>query len=80
MGSKGGEAEGVLVMELRNMMLKGLSPRNTMVSHYEVSNKWMDGLTDGREGWDTLVCLHCRSATGPIAEDACICCALCSTG
>ena len=62
------------------MMLKEGSPRNTMVLHYEVSNKWMDGLTDGRERWDTLVCLHCQSGTGLNAGDACICSALCTTG
>ena len=68
------------MVELRNVMLKEGSPRNTMVSHYEVSNKWMDGLTDGRERWDTLVCLHCQSGTGLNAGDACICSALCTTG
>lgn len=61
------------------MMLKGVSPRNTVVLHYEVSNKQMDGLTDGRDGTPWYVC-KCQSGTGLDAGDACICSALCTTG
>lgn len=45
--SKGGEAHKSGGAEKRDA--KGVSPRNTMVLHDEVSNKQMDGLTDGRE-------------------------------
>lgn len=59
--------------------LKEVSPRNTPISHYEISNNWMDGLADVEGDGSPLVCQHCQPGTGLNAGHAGICSAFCTT-